>query len=103
MEKATDNQEAFEVEIEDVIDLHAFSARDTKEVVPEYLYQCKKRGFTEVRIIHGRGKGVQRRIVQSILDRYPGVVRYRDAEPFRGGWGAVVVQLDPSVMGEDEE
>lgn len=66
------------VPIEDSIDLHTFQPRDVKAVVEEYLYQAVLRGFREVRIIHGRGIGVQREIVQSILLRHPSVVSFQD-------------------------
>ena len=72
-----------EVPIEDSMDLHAFQARDVPIVVEEYLYQAVQRGFREVRIIHGRGIGVQREIVRSIIGKHPDVVSYRDA-PDRG-------------------
>ena len=72
-----------ELPIEDSIDLHAFQPREIEIVVEEYLYQALQRGFREVRIIHGRGIGVQREIVQSILTRHPDVISFRDA-PDRG-------------------
>jgi len=72
-----------EVPIEDSMDLHAFQARDVPIVVEEYLYQAVQRGFREVRIIHGRGIGVQREIVRSIIGKHPDVLSYRDA-PDRG-------------------
>jgi DNA-nicking Smr family endonuclease len=79
------------VPIEDSIDLHAFAPRDIPSVVDEYLEQCKQAGFTEVRIIHGRGTGVQRSIVRSILQKHPLVLSFQDALPEAGGWGATVV------------
>ena len=68
-----------EVPIEDSIDLHTFQPREIAIVVDEYLYQAVKRGFSEVRIIHGRGIGVQREIVRSILAKHPKVAGFRDA------------------------
>ncbi|WP_438027861.1 Smr/MutS family protein [Sorangium sp. So ce233] len=85
--------------IEDAIDLHTFAPRDVASVVEEYLHEAQQRGFREVRIIHGRGKGVQRRIVQSVLSRHPAVDGFRDAPASRGGWGATVVWL--KVAGDD--
>ncbi|WP_437511227.1 Smr/MutS family protein [Sorangium sp. So ce1099] len=79
--------------IEDAIDLHTFAPRDVASVVEEYLHEAQQRGFREVRIIHGRGKGVQRRIVRSVLSRHPAVDGFRDAPASRGGWGATVVWL----------
>ena len=72
-----------EVPIEDSIDLHTFQPREIQIVVEEYLYQAVQRGFPEVRIIHGRGIGVQREIVQSILRKHPSVVSFQDI-PDRG-------------------
>jgi DNA-nicking Smr family endonuclease len=89
--------------IEDVLDLHAFAPRDIPSVVEEYLGEAARRGFTEVRLIHGRGKGVQRAIVHGLLARHPLVVRFFTAPTERGGWGATVVMLKapdaPSAMG----
>ncbi len=67
-----------EIPIEDSIDLHTFLPQDVHIVVEEYLYQAVQRGFREVRIIHGRGAGVQREIVQSILRNHPDVESFRD-------------------------
>lgn len=79
--------------IEDAIDLHAFAPRDVPSVVEEYLHEAASRGFGEVRIIHGRGRGVQRAAVQRILAGHPRVARFFDAPPERGGWGATVAVL----------
>ena len=67
-----------EIPIEDSIDLHTFLPRDVPVVVEEYLYQAVQRGFREIRIIHGRGVGVQRETVRSILRKHPAVETYRD-------------------------
>ena len=67
------------VPIEDSIDLHTFQPREIPIVVEEYLEQALAKGFREVRIIHGRGTGVQRAIVHSILKRHPSVAAYKDA------------------------
>jgi DNA-nicking Smr family endonuclease len=72
-----------EVPIEDSIDLHPFQPREIHVVVEEYLYQAIERGFREVRIIHGRGMGIQREIVRSILEKHPEVLSFHDA-PDRG-------------------
>ncbi|MEQ8172362.1 MAG: Smr/MutS family protein [Candidatus Eremiobacterota bacterium] len=79
--------------IEDSIDLHTFHPGDIPEVVEEYLNECVKPGFKEVRIIHGRGKGYQRAVVQTILAKNPLVLSFHDAPAERGGWGATVVKL----------
>lgn len=81
------------VPIEDSIDLHAFSPKDIPSVVEEYIDQCIRSGIYEVRIIHGRGKGIQRRIIRSILEKNPLVLSFKDAPPESGGWGSTVVVL----------
>ena len=86
--------------IEDHIDLHPFAPRDIPSVVEEYVWQCHEEGLREVRIIHGRGKGVQRRIVQSALDKNPLVESCHDAPPERGGWGATVAVIREKERGE---
>jgi DNA-nicking Smr family endonuclease len=78
-----------EVPIEDSIDLHTFQPKEIHIVVEEYLYQAVQRGFREVRIIHGRGAGVQREIVHSILAKHPSVISYRDL-PDRGSTAVVL-------------
>lgn len=82
-------EEPIEVPIEDSIDLHTFRPREVNSVVEEYLFQAVNRGFKLVRIIHGRGVGVQREIVQRLLGRHPDVIAFEDA-PDRG---ATVVYL----------
>jgi dsDNA-specific endonuclease/ATPase MutS2 len=72
-----------EVPIEDSIDLHTFQPREIEVVVEEYLYQAVAKGFREVRIIHGRGIGVQREIVRALLKKHPNVQSFQDT-PDRG-------------------
>jgi DNA-nicking Smr family endonuclease len=81
------------VPIEDSIDLHTFAPKDIPSVVEEYLEQCRYAGIHEVRIIHGRGKGIQREIVRSVLQKHPLVLSFKDAPPEAGGWGATIVEL----------
>jgi dsDNA-specific endonuclease/ATPase MutS2 len=69
---------AHHVPIEQEIDLHAFAPRDIPSVVEEYVAAAARAGFREVRVIHGRGRGVQRGIVQATLDRLPQVEEFRD-------------------------
>ena len=85
------------VPIEEVLDLHPFHPRDIPPVVEEYLREVAARGFREVRLIHGRGSGFQRQVVQDLLARHPLVLRFADAPPERGGWGATLVWLRPSA------
>jgi DNA-nicking Smr family endonuclease len=82
------------VPVEDSIDLHAFAPRDIKSVVEEYVDAAHAAGFREVRLIHGRGKGVQRGIVQQALDRHPLVVEFWDATETH--LGATVARLRAS-------
>jgi len=81
------------VPITDVIDLHTIAPRDVKRVIEEYLHQAYESGFESVRIIHGKGIGVQRKMVWSILERTAFVVDWRDAPPDAGGLGATIVRL----------
>ncbi len=80
-------------EITDELDLHTFQPRDVSSLVPDYLDECLKRGWREVRIIHGKGTGTLRRIVHAALDRHPSVESYRLAGEGFGGWGATIVSL----------
>jgi len=79
-----------EMPIEDSIDLHTFQPREIPDLVREYLSQAVLKGYREVRIIHGRGIGVQRRIVQSILAEHPQVLSFRDA-PDRGSTSVTLI------------
>ncbi len=95
-EPLPDPDEIAVLPIEDAIDLHGFAPRDIPSVVEEYLNEAHAKGFPEVRLIHGRGKGVQRRVVQSILARHPLVESFRDAPATRGGWGATIAKFNRS-------
>jgi DNA-nicking Smr family endonuclease len=90
-----EDSEPLDVPIEDSLDLHAFAPRDVRPVVEEYLKEARARGFREVRLIHGRGIGVQRASVQALLAGHPLVERFFDATPERGGWGATIAVLKP--------
>lgn len=79
--------------VEETLDLHTFHPREVKTLVPDYLDEAADSGFTEVRIIHGKGMGALRRTVQAILERHPRVAAFREAEPESGGWGATKVFL----------
>ena len=81
------------VEITDVLDLHSFRPHETAGVVCEYLNEATRLGLRQLRIIHGRGTGSQRRTVQTLLGRDPRVVGFRDAPPEAGGWGATLVEM----------
>ena len=90
---AMDDEDPTVVPIEDALDLHTFAPRDIPSVVEAYLEEAVTRGFAEVRLIHGKGKGVQRAVVQRLLERHPLALRFFDAPEERGGWGATVVVL----------
>ena len=81
--------------LEDFIDLHPFRPKEIRSVVESYLEEAVEAGFSEVRLIHGRGIGVQREIIRSLLTEHPRVERFADAPAERGGWGATVVLLKP--------
>jgi hypothetical protein len=81
------------IEIKDVFDLHSIAPRDVKRVVEEYLREAHAAGFRTVRIIHGKGIGVQRETVRKILSRTPFVASFTDAPPEAGGWGATIAHL----------
>lgn len=83
----------FELEITDVLDLHSIPPRDVREAVEAYLDEAHARAFRHVRIIHGRGIGVQRDAVRKVLARTPFVEQFGDAPGEAGGWGATVVTL----------
>src|SRR6266850_5405012 len=84
------------IEITDIFDLHTIPPREVKAVVEEYLHEAHRKGFPVVRIIHGKGIGVQREIVRSILTRTSFVEDWSDAPPEAGGLGATIVRLsDP--------
>ena len=95
-EDAPFGDEPLELEITDVFDLHSVPPRDVKAVVEAYLEEAHARGFTAIRIIHGRGVGVQREIVRAVLGRTPYVLSYADAPAEAGGWGATVATLQSS-------
>lgn len=84
---------AIAIPIENFIDLHTFSPEETTELLEAYLEAARDKGFKRVRIIHGRGHGVQRNIVQSFLSRHYAVTGFHDARACEGGWGATIAYL----------
>ncbi|MBN2418349.1 MAG: Smr/MutS family protein [Deltaproteobacteria bacterium] len=86
------NEEIIEIPIDGVIDLHTFSPKDAADVVDEYIYACAEKQIYEVRIIHGKGKGVLRRIIHSLLERHPLVADF-SLDSGSSGWGATVAYL----------
>lgn len=87
--------EPVRLEITDVFDLHSVPPREVRAVVEEYLREARRKGFRRVRIVHGKGVGVQREVVRSVLARTPFVERFADAPPEAGGWGATVALIRP--------
>jgi len=86
--------EPVEIEITDSLDLHSFSPKDIRAVVEAYLAEAHKKGFSVVRIIHGKGVGVHREIVRKVLSETDFVRSFKNAPEFSGNWGATIAQLD---------
>jgi dsDNA-specific endonuclease/ATPase MutS2 len=87
------DDEPVRIPITDVFDLHTVPPRDVQPIVEEYLEEAHRAGFKALRIIHGRGIGVQREMVRSILAKTPFVASFSDAPMEAGGWGATLVSL----------
>jgi len=92
-EAVSNDDEPIRIPVTDVFDLHTVKPKDVQEVVEAYLEEANRLGFKALRIIHGRGIGVQREIVRSVLARTPFVLSYQDAPLEAGGWGATIVTL----------
>ncbi len=84
--------ETVEYPIDGVLDLHTFHPREVKDLLPEYIRACRDKGIYQLRIIHGKGKGVLRRLVHGVLDTLPEVEEYWQ-EGSAGSWGATVARL----------
>jgi dsDNA-specific endonuclease/ATPase MutS2 len=85
--------ETIQYPIEDSIDLHTFRPKEVKDLVSDYVEAANEKGFEEVRIIHGKGSGVLRQIVHSVLKSHPLVISFREADLGAGGWGATIAVL----------
>ncbi len=96
------DDEPVRIPITDVFDLHSVPPRDVKGVVEEYLIEAHRMAFRALRIIHGRGIGVQREMVRAVLARTPFVESFGDAPMEAGGWGATVVTLTAAHVSSDE-
>lgn len=94
-EEDFDIPESVELPIDGVLDLHTFRPAEVKDLIPDYLSECRKRSILEVRIIHGKGTGKLQRTVHALLERSPGVISFRLAGEDAGGWGATLVRLGP--------
>lgn len=91
--------ETIELPIDGELDLHLFAPRDIPSVVAEYLDACREKGILAVRVVHGKGTGYQKRVVEKVLRSHPAVRGFRTADERAGGWGATLVDLAPA----DEE
>jgi len=89
----TDGNRIVQVPIDGFLDLHNFSPRDLKHLIPDYLEECRRANIFQVRIVHGKGMGNLRRTVHAILGRLPEVKGFRLAGDRGGGWGATLVEL----------
>ncbi len=87
------NDEPVEYPIDGTLDLHMFAPKETHSVLEEYIRICLGKGIYTLRIVHGKGKGVKRRIVHSVLDKHPDVKNYHHEGGSGGSWGATVVDL----------
>lgn len=85
--------DCIEIPIDGVLDLHTFHPKEVDALLYDYLEECRNRGILEVRIIHGKGKGILRRKVRSILKKHPLVTSIQEASVEFGAWGATIVQL----------
>jgi dsDNA-specific endonuclease/ATPase MutS2 len=86
-------------QLTDELDLHTFRPEEVAELIPDYLDECVARGFSQVRIIHGKGRGILRRIVHAALERHPAVESFRLGGEGAGQWGATLVWLKPAQPG----
>jgi DNA-nicking Smr family endonuclease len=91
------DNEPIQLPIDGVLDLHTFQPREVKDLVLDYLAECRARGILRVRIIHGKGIGQLRQTVHTILGKHPAVVEFHLAGEHFGGWGATIVLLKPTA------
>lgn len=89
--EARDN--AVELPIDGVLDLHTFSPKEVKDLLQDYLSACREKGIFEIRVVHGKGTGALRKTVHAVLEKMPGVASYRTASEDAGGWGATIVKM----------
>jgi len=87
------HDEPIELPIDGTLDLHTFSPKEIKGLIPDYIDACLEKKIYQLRLIHGKGTGTLRQIVHSILEKHPAVLSYRHEGGSGGGWGATVVDL----------
>ena len=102
MEEDNAETESVEFPIEGVLDLHTFHPGDVKDLLPDYLHECRMKGILEVRIIHGKGTGMMRETVHAILKRMPEVISFRLADETAGSWGVTLLMLSRRSDGLSE-
>ncbi|MFW9770304.1 MAG: Smr/MutS family protein [Candidatus Thorarchaeota archaeon] len=90
---SSNEQDPIEYPIDGTLDLHQFRPDEVRDVVRDYIDACLERGIHALRIIHGKGIGVQREIVRSVLEKHPAVESFRHEGGSGGSWGATVVDL----------
>ena len=88
-----DLPEFVEQPIDGTLDLHTFSPKEVKTLIPDYIEACLEKGITKLRIIHGKGSGTLRALVHSILEKHPKVASFWQEEGTGGSWGATIVDL----------
>jgi len=95
-----ETDELFRLPIDDTLDLHTFQPADCRNLVPDYLAACREKGILQVRIIHGKGRGVLRQTVLRVLGRLPEVIDFYQAQEDAAGWGATIVLLKALPLSE---
>lgn len=93
-------EDPVEIPIDGILDLHPFSPRDLKTLIPDYIEECRARNILEIRLIHGKGIGNIRRSVHALLSRNAAVKGFRLADSDAGSWGATIVVLFPPTRDE---
>lgn len=89
------SDETVTLPLDGVLDLHTFRPEDVLDLVAEYIEACREQGILRIRIIHGKGKGVQRAAVRTLLEKNPAVTAFSDAPLEAGSWGATIADLSP--------